>query len=269
MLKYIKQFANHTAYQSAESNLDKPNVTLCTQENEIHYNPFHDYSKDYLTFVALEDTQFKLSKNDIYYSLDNGNNWTQLLKNTYTPIIQSGNKIIFKAELVPASSTQFFNFGIGTFSSTGRYEAEGNIMSLLYGNNFNGQISLSGKKYAFTYLFQKSSNLVNAINLVLPATTLSQECYSLMFEGCTSLLKAPVLPALTLYSGCYTAMFENCTSLNYIKAMFTDHPGRTYTDGWVEGVATSGTFVKNAAATWTDIGVSGVPSNWTIQTASE
>lgn len=39
MLKYIKQFANHTAYQSAESNLDKPNVSLCVQEDEIHYNP--------------------------------------------------------------------------------------------------------------------------------------------------------------------------------------------------------------------------------------
>jgi hypothetical protein len=48
---------------------------LCVNENEVHYNPFHDYSKDYLTFVALEDTQFKLSKNDIYYSLDNGDNW--------------------------------------------------------------------------------------------------------------------------------------------------------------------------------------------------
>jgi hypothetical protein len=192
-----------------------------------------------------------------------------LLKNTYTPVIPSGNKVIFKAELVPASSTQSFNFGIGTFSSTGRYEAEGNIMSLLYGNNFNGQISLSGKKYAFTYLFQKNSNLVNAINLVLPATTLSQECYSLMFEGCTSLLKAPVLPALTLYSGCYTSMFENCTSLNYIKAMFTSNPNKTYTLDWVSGVASSGTFVKNSAARWTTTGVNGVPVGWTVQTASE
>lgn len=42
MLKYIKQFANHTAYQSAESNLDKPNVSLCVQEDEVHYNPYID-----------------------------------------------------------------------------------------------------------------------------------------------------------------------------------------------------------------------------------
>ena len=42
MLKYIKEFANHTAYQSAESSLDKPNVSLCVQEDEVHYNPWVD-----------------------------------------------------------------------------------------------------------------------------------------------------------------------------------------------------------------------------------
>ena len=43
----------------------------------------------------------------------------------------------------------------------------------------------------------------------------------------------------------------------------------TYRAGnWVSGVATTGTFVKNSAATWTTTGVNGVPSGWTIQTAS-
>ena len=33
-------------------------------------------------------------------------------------------------------------------------------------------------------------------------------------------------------------------------------------------VASTGTFVKNSAATWTTTGTNGVPSNWTIETAS-
>ena len=42
MLKNIKLFANHSAYNNVKDNLDKPNVVLCTQENEVHYNPYVD-----------------------------------------------------------------------------------------------------------------------------------------------------------------------------------------------------------------------------------
>ena len=39
MNSYLRKFANHSAYQTAESSLDKPNVSYCVQENEVHYNP--------------------------------------------------------------------------------------------------------------------------------------------------------------------------------------------------------------------------------------
>jgi hypothetical protein len=51
--------------------------------------------------------------------------------------------------------------------------------------------------------------------------------------------------------------------------MFTTTPGTTNTRDWVNGVAASGTFVKNSAATWTTTGNNGVPTGWTVQTASE
>ena len=47
-MKYLKKFENHAAY-AAESGLILPNVSLCVQENEVHYNPIpnpceqHDY----------------------------------------------------------------------------------------------------------------------------------------------------------------------------------------------------------------------------------
>ena len=41
-MKYLKKFENHQAYQAAESGLILPNVSLCVQENEVHYNPYVD-----------------------------------------------------------------------------------------------------------------------------------------------------------------------------------------------------------------------------------
>ena len=38
-MKYLKKFENHTEYEEARQNLILPNVSLCEQENEVHYNP--------------------------------------------------------------------------------------------------------------------------------------------------------------------------------------------------------------------------------------
>ena len=85
-----------------------------------------------------------------------------------------------------------------------------------------------------------------------------------MFSGCTNLENAPELPAITLASECYAYMFSSCSKLNYVKALFTTTPENSYTRGWLDGVASSGTFVKNAAATWNVVGVNGVPEGWTV-----
>lgn len=102
----------------------------------------------------------------------------------------------------------------------------------------------------------------------LPAISLTRGCYKNMLRGCESLMYAPELPATTLASQCYEYLFSGCTGINYIKAMFTTTPSVSYTRGWVNGVAATGTFVKNSAASWDVSGVNGVPSGWTIQTAS-
>ena len=102
----------------------------------------------------------------------------------------------------------------------------------------------------------------------LPATTLAESCYSSMFIDCTSLTTVPELPATTLANDCYHSMFYGCSNLNYIKAMFTTTPSTTYTTNWVSGVSSTGTFVKNSAASWNVSGIHGIPSGWTVQTAS-
>lgn len=40
MAKYLRKFESHTQYEEARQNLILPNVSLCKQENEMHYNPY-------------------------------------------------------------------------------------------------------------------------------------------------------------------------------------------------------------------------------------
>ena len=42
MAKYLKLFENHTQYEQARQNLILPNISLCAQENDVHYNPYVD-----------------------------------------------------------------------------------------------------------------------------------------------------------------------------------------------------------------------------------
>ena len=117
----------------------------------------------------------------------------------------------------------------------------------------------------YSSMFCRCSSLTTAP--ALPATAMESYCYGFMFESCTNLTQAPELPATTLVSNCYYAMFRYCSKLNYIKAMFTTTPSSSYTSYWVQGVASTGTFVKNRLATWNVTGTSGIPSGWTVETA--
>ena len=419
-----------------------PNVSHCISENEVHYNPYvHDYSKDYFTTIAKESgtitftyisdaptgtfTSISYKKNDgewitTQYDPSNGN--------TINVSVNNGDKVQWKG-INNALRYYDESSGVGSngyFTSTHTVDVEGNIMSLLYGDNFSDKRSLEDRDYAFSSLFGYDDGLqiVSAENLSLPATTLAdycyqnmffgcsslttppelpattltyycysnmfedctslttapelpattladycyyymfrncsslttppelpattlanncydsmfydctslttapdlhattlasncyysmfygcsslttapelpattlaESCYNSMFIGCTSLTTAPELPATTLSSDCYNGMFSRCTSLttapelpattlttwcysnmfyrctslNYIKAMFTTTPSTTYTNNWVNGVASTGTFVKNSAATWNVTGNNGIPTGWTVQTDS-
>lgn len=271
-----------------------------------------DYENQYLTFEAIEDGTFTFTgrnSNSLSYSLDDGQTWTALASGSASPTVTSGNKIMWKGTCTSDAT------GSGKFSSTGTFNAYGNTMSIVHGDNFRNSITISD--YQFTSLFN-NTKVVNAKNLVLPATTLNRSCYLGMFKDCTGLTTAPELPATTLATYCYDSMFQNCTnlktapalpattlekycyyymfqdctsltsapelparrltsecyegmfkgcsSLNYIKAMFTTRPGTSYTSNWVNGVASTGTFVKNKDATWDVTGTRGIPEGWTVVT---
>ena len=166
-----------------------------------------DYSKKYLTLIPLQDATFKNSVNAMDYSVNNGVNWTTLAGNTNSPTITAGTKVLLKATITPSSSN-----GVGTITMTKNFKACGNPLSLLFGDNFDGITDLTGYDYALYNLFFRSSYLVDAKNIALVATVLSQSCYQGMFRQ-TNIIIPPKLPATTLANSCYNNMFYYCQKL--------------------------------------------------------
>lgn len=288
LTRYINMFDTATAYTAAVENeeLNYPNLSYVEETGAIHLDataptPTHDYSQDYFALNFTEAGTFKLTSNPIDYSTNDGATWTTLASNTVSPTIPAGTKVKVKRVHGLVS--------LGRFVVTGQFTVEGNAMSLVYGDNFTGQTSLSGYNI-YDGLFQDCTGLTSAENLVLPATTLTNHDYDSMFKGCTNLTIAPVLPATTVGTGCYMEMFkgctslttapdllatvvgfgayyqmfQGCTSLNYIKMLGNDFSAGNCLHNWVDGVAATGTFVKSSAATIAE-GVNGIPAGWTVE----
>ena len=102
----------------------------------------------------------------------------------------------------------------------------GNIMSLLYGTGFDEQTTLTSD-YTFVNLFYpnisgaaNNPKLFSSEKLVLPATTLSTQCYYQMFMGCTNHKRTfAELPAEAGTQGCYYGMFYDNTALEKVPSV--------------------------------------------------
>lgn len=373
-MKYHKLFNNHTEYESylESSEYKKPCLAYCKHQKEVHYKKkLNNYEDKYFTIEALGNgnvyfkyLSFATTEDQRYmeYSKDGGETWTR--KNNIdgqevvmTIPLLTGETAFVRGDndtLCAYDEEDWSDYYGCNFYSDINFNASGNIMSLIYGDAFVGKTQ-TVKRMFYNLFFDRYGDelgdlkeclLINASNLILPATTLGHDCYSYMFRdcisltevpklpattlanscyyqmfssctsltkapelpattladscysrmffsctalteapklpaktlidycyqgmfsGCSALTTAPELPAITLASHCYQYMFSSCTNLRYIKAMFTTTPGTAYTQNWVYAISGSGTFVKNSAATWTTTGVNGVPTGWTVQTAS-
>ena len=305
-MKYIKLFNDHSAYAAYAALLDHtntPNVSKCILENKVYFTSLitlHDYSQDYFTVEAIDDNctfTFICPSGGIQYSTDGGSTWSEEYGETEVSV-SAGDKVLLKGNMILGGNTGYNSYGSKFVTSTGRYNVEGNIFSLYYGDNFTSITDISdydsddimygGCFYGF---FKNDTYLTSAEHLSLPATTLATYCYHYMFRNCTSLIAAPELPATTLVEGCYEGMFqgceslttapellattltdscyaymfESCTSLNYVKCLATDISATNCTWDWLSIVASTGTFVKDANMRDWIIGIEGIPESWTIQ----
>lgn len=177
---------------------------------------YADYYSQYFTIESLEDNNIILCKPNgksiQYYSNGSWNNIASYSNPTGFITLNTGDKVMLKGtntSLGDNDSTRCCYIG-----AQKNFKVYGNIMSLLYGDNFEDNNTLT-RNYAFTRLFYNNDykTLVDASNLKLPATTLTAYCYYNMFLSCTALTTAPALPALTMSNYCYADMFSGCTSL--------------------------------------------------------
>ena len=293
--------------------------------------PEHDYSQDYFTIESLEDgnriffgipnmyfdNRTRLVSLD--YSYDNVT-WSSVnlpagntsIGSTTTYIdLDKNEKILVRGNAktynISDSGTSGQEIGVRIGASK-NYKIYGNINSLFNNSNTLPQSDyFSGMGYYshLSYLFNGSTKLVDAYNLIIPFTNLNAKVWnqgiqemnsypgscSNMFRGCTNLVygpkelpnvgpyvyknmfyncykldKSPILSATHIPANCYDQLFWNCSSLNEITCLATssDSNGTLH---WVGNVSATGTFIKNASASWST-GTSGAPSGWTIQNYS-
>lgn len=283
-----------------------------------------DYSLHYLTLKILTDGTIKWVKvgtvaNSVISYSKNYGAWTQISAggSGSTINVVAGDELRFKGtntgycgntSTKDTAKNNYCTFGgtNGFSGSTAHFNIEGNIMSLIYGDDFVNNTTLSSStKYHFIQLF-KYTYAVSAENLILPALTLVEGCYRAMFSHAEIFTTPPVLPATTLAAKCYFYMFEAtvitmapdllatslisdcyqymftaCTALNYVKCLATSFGNSNATDGWLNGVSSTGTFVKHENTTtsssaqhstgtvWSksaSYGKNGIPNGWTVYT---
>lgn len=236
------------------------------------------------------------------YSTD-GKVWQNADNVTVT--LQNGELVMYKGKKNGKQTIEDYSH----FEMTGIIEAGGSIDSLwgmddyAYYRMFAGCSSLTKapelpSKYAsescYYGMFIGCTYLTEAPKL--PATMLNAACYCEMFQGCMRLLTAPKLPAIQVLTASYSRMFQGCTNLTSaelgeitdisshgcdsmfdgcgklltIKYMGLVAPDEQVSPNWVAGLpAEGGTFIKNAAATWSNVfGPNSIPTRFTVETTT-
>ena len=173
--------------------------------------------------LSITKTFFDAPDVEVFYSTDQ-QNWSSMGTTSDTAItatIPANGKLYLKAT---ADTWSDDGTDWNYINASGAHNVGGNIMSLLYGDNYTNQTTFpTGSAYNFYGLFSVmigTSHLISAEDLILPATTLAESCYAYMFSECTSLTTAPAtLPATILAQSCYQGMFNECRALTTAPAL--------------------------------------------------
>lgn len=239
---------------------------------------------DYLTFEALEPSTMTYIPSSVATAQYSYNKINWLSADNVTLDLNTGDKIYFKGSITGNQSDNNYT----RFTMIGKISASGSIMSLQAGNPDDNSLKY---KYEFYSLFAYCNSLVTAP--ILPATTLTEDCYEAMFHQCENLINAPELPSTTLTvfcylemfsfcrnlvtapelpatklaERCYEDMFKGCLNLNYIKCAAREYNSNYFTN-WLENVAPNGDFYCYDASIF-PTGASGIPTGWTVHSEVE
>ncbi len=140
--------------------------------------------------------------------------------------------------------TSHAHFGFKKIDSSkaiGSIKLSGTVMGLL--DDGRGEIknlvndeATDHMNYCFNQLFSNigeytsvTSNITSISSSFLPSTTLTEGCYSGMFEYCTGLeatttspTTLPALSAQTMTKNCYQSMFQGCSKIKYAPTLSSE-----------------------------------------------
>lgn len=219
----------------------------------------------------------------------NGGAWTPYTLNTAIYLDQDETVAFSGNNPSGISIDGVGDYKVKAFNSGSQLEAYGNVMSLLTGNfeNVTDFSFMQISDTALRYLFNDDARIIHASGLILPASSVPDNCYFwmffsqdqlitppqmlgtdfgwgscfAMFINCVSLIKSPQMFATSNFGDSSFSMFlNNCTSLSSITVHFT-----TWNDmvDWHDGVAENGVFYKPAALS-EEYGANRIPNGWTV-----
>lgn len=242
-MKHLHLFNTETEYNEyLDKHYNTPTVSYIRGTDDVKYNMSKEEAYNYfkskpLTFEVLSDGVIKWTAANGSYTRTieykkNDGEWTSITSTTAGKNINvvSGDIVQFRgdnATYSPGNESRYNSFS----ETTCQFNIKGNIMSLINSTGFVNLTTLESD-YTFLYLFNSCTGLIDASNLLLPATTLADSCYESMFQYCTNLTAAPELPATTLADGCYVFMFWYCRNLTTAPEL----PATTLVDSCYNGM---------------------------------
>lgn len=200
---------------------------ICIVNDDIFEEKPAPTIKDYFCFTALEDSAITWStvttpssdgttsptydeEIHLQYSKD-GKTWTEWnnTRESRRVSINKGSKLYVKGvnSTLSYSYNKYFVFqNFDDFGNSGSMKVSGNIMSLIYGEDFEDKTVIS-ERYCFSRLFRDLNSCITEVDLTLPALILSESCYSQLLALNAMVKKIKLtLPAVQLVKNCYRQM---------------------------------------------------------------
>lgn len=198
---------------------------------------------------------------NLQYSFDKVN-WTTL-QNEYSQIN------------VPGDTSVYFRNNSGTFGIEESplflpmtdISIGGDIRTLLDYTDVDSVTTLPANGFRYVFSMQNGAKLVDISNLSLGGiTTIGDNAFYQAFSGSNIQKGLDLSGVTTLGENALNSMYSSCSSLNeaYAPNVSTWDTGKT--NGWLNGVASTGVLYKPANLTIPTNYDSGVPSGWTTQT---
>ena len=195
-------------------------------------DPANYLDKPYVMFYANQDSYVGIYEyneaHNIEYSM-NSVDWEAWPKpnNGQVLDVKTGDAIYFRG----IYDLNRLNDNNLHFYVEGNVSVRGNINALWNYQDLTMDIPV----YAACNMFSDCTALTNAINLQLPAETLSQSCYQNLFAGCSNLMTAPIFRGKIVDTDCYQGLFFANGAPNMTEVVML-------CEGVKEGVDLNGVF---------------------------